>query len=380
MLPRVALVYSRQFADLDFGPSHPLKPVRAQRTHDLIRACNLLRGQRISVVQPTLAREDLIASVHSRAYIRAVQSASERSGTARQEEYGLGTLDNPSVAGMYEAAALIAGASVTAADLVVEGAAEVAFNPGGGWHHAHRKRAAGFCIFNDPAIAIARVLARVGDGVKIAYLDIDAHHGDGVQEAFYHRREVLTISIHESGRYLFPHTGTTDEIGIGDGKGYSVNLPLSPYTTNEVYLAAFRQVVPPLLEAFQPDFVVTQLGVDTHYLDPLTHLCLTTQGYLEVIEEIALRARRWIALGGGGYNLTVVPRAWTLAFARMSAKHAPDFIPDSQAIYFRHGNAPVPLHDDGGPSVDDDWRRIAREFAEQSVEEIKARIFPYHGL
>jgi acetoin utilization protein AcuC len=365
---------------VDFGLSHPLKPIRVQRTHDLIRACNLLRGQRTSVVSPELASEDVIASVHSREYIRAVQQASEQPTAGRWESFGLGTLDNPVVPGMYEAAALVVGASEKAAELVQTGTVNIAFNPAGGWHHAHRKRAAGFCIFNDPAIAIMRMLKQSGEGVKIAYVDLDAHHGDGVQEAFFLRRDVLTISLHENGRYLFPGTGRTEDIGMGEGKGYSVNLPFSPYTTDEVYLEAFKQVVPPLLQAYRPDFLVTQLGADTHYLDPLTHLCLTTHGYVNVIEELAKLGLRWVAIGGGGYDLTVVPRAWTLAFAKMAQKHAPELIPDSQSHHYRRDGHEATLHDTAGPSVDDDWRRIAREFAEQSVQELQERVFPYHGL
>jgi acetoin utilization protein AcuC len=183
-----------------------------------------------------------------------------------------------------------------------------------------------------------------------------------------------------------------DEIGTGDGRGYSVNLPLSPFTGDEVYLWAFKEIVPPLLQAYQPDFVCTQLGVDTHYQDPLTHLCCTTRGYMAVVSEIAMRAPKWIAIGGGGYDVTVVPRAWTLAFGRMTGKKVPQFIPEEQADYYRparRGSGPtaasgeaqgIPLHDSNGPKIDDDWLRVSREFAEQSVREIKERVFPYHGL
>jgi acetoin utilization protein AcuC len=392
MLPRAALVYSPRFSEYDLGPSHPLRPIRLLRTYDLIHACRLLRGPKVSVVQPAAAHEDTIALVHSRHYIDAVRAPSKTRITRRLSDYGLGTIDNPIIEGMYEAAALIAGASVQAADLVIDGKADVAFNPAGGLHHAHRARASGFCIFNDPAIAIAHLLKRCGEGVKVAYVDIDAHHGDGVQEAFYSRKDVLTISVHESGRYLFPTTGGVDEIGEGEGEGYSVNLPLSPYTGDEVYLWAFSEIVPPLLEAFQPDFVCTQLGVDMHHQDPLTHLCCTTRGYLALVDQIAQRAPRWIAIGGGGYDVTVVPRAWTLAFGRMTGKKVPQFIPEQQAHYYRPPRRsdihlatppqqqPVPLHDATPPNIDDDWLRVSREFAEQSVKQLKDRVFPYHRL
>jgi acetoin utilization protein AcuC len=379
-MPRAALIYTPKFSDYDLGPSHPLRPIRVQRTYELIRACGLLQPDDISVVTPSLADDNTIALVHSRDYIEAVRAPNGGGRVGRLADYGLGTIDNPIVAGMYEGAALVVGASVQAADLVIDGKADVAFNPGGGLHHAHHDRAAGFCLFNDPAIAIAHVLRRVGEGVKVAYLDLDAHHGDGVQEAFYRRRDVLTISLHESGRYLFPRTGAVAETGEGEGEGFSVNLPLSPYTGDDVYVWAFKQVVPPLLDAFAPDFICTQLGVDTHYQDPLTHMCCTTRGFLRVVEEIAPRAPRWIALGGGGYELTVVPRAWTLAFARMTQQQTPRHIPESEADHYRRDDKPAPLQEQSEPPADDDWLRVSREFAEQSVAEIRERIFPHHGL
>jgi acetoin utilization protein AcuC len=327
-----------------------------------------------------VADEDTLALVHSRDYIAAVRAPGEGRILGRPFDYGLGTIDNPIVDGMYEAAALVVGASVHAADLVADGTAEVAFNPSGGLHHAHREKASGFCVFNDAAIAVAHLLERCGEGVKVAYVDIDAHHGDGVQEAFYDRRDVLTISIHESGRYLFPTTGSVSEIGEGEGEGFSVNLPLSPYTGDDVYLWAFKEVVVPLLESFEADFLVTQLGVDTHYRDPLTHLCCTTHGYMKVLAEIAETTSRWVAVGGGGYDVTVVPRAWALAFARMANVEAPQRIPESEAQHYRQDDKPVSLHDSNGPKTDEDWLRITRDFAEESVKEIKQRIFKFHGL
>jgi len=374
-----ALVYTPRFAEYDLGPSHPLRPVRVQRTYELIRACGLLEKEGVFLARPTPVDEETLALVHSAEYINAVRAPGERRAVRRPIEYGLGTADNPIVPNMYEAAALVVGGSVLAADLVVRGKAAAAFNPSGGLHHAHRARAAGFCIFNDAAVAIEHIARATGGGVKIAYVDIDAHHGDGVQEAFYSRRDVMTISVHETGRYLFPGTGGVDEVGEGEGEGFSVNLPLSPQTTDDVYLWAFREIVPPLLEAFEPDFVVSQLGADTHFRDPLTHMCLTTRGYDAVVAEIAARARRWVAVGGGGYDVSVVPRAWTLAFARMLGEDAPESIPQPEAKHYG-GDGSVPLHDTTGPRVDDEWARIAREFAQQAVEAVKERVFPYHGL
>jgi acetoin utilization protein AcuC len=375
-----AFIYTPRFGEYDLGSDHPLKPERVTRTYELVRACGLLQGPNTSLLQPSAVDEDTLALVHSREYIAAVRAPGEGRALREALAFGLGTPDNPIVPGMYDAAAVVVGGSVLAADLVADEKASVAFNPGGGLHHAHHARAAGFCVFNDAAVAISHLVARCGEGVKVAYVDIDAHHGDGVQEAFYDRRDVLTISVHESGRYLFPFTGAASETGEGEGEGFSVNLPLSPHTNDEIYLWAFREVVVPLLEAFKPDFVFTQLGVDTHYQDPLTHMCLTTHGYAGVVEEIAQRAPRWIAVGGGGYEVKVVPRAWTLAFARMTGAEPPERIPESQAEHYGRGKDAPTLHDRDLPAVDDDWARLAREFAEESVRQVKERVFPFHGL
>ncbi len=377
---QVAFIYGPRFKEYDLGPSHPMRPARVERTYELIRACHLLEGENVLFSSPPVAEESRIALIHSPEYMEAVRSPDEGRPMPTPAEFGFGTSDNPIIRGMYDASALVAGASIQAADLVADGKVSAAFNPAGGLHHAHRARAAGFCVFNDVAIAIAHLRERCGDGVKIAYVDIDAHHGDGVQEAFYDCRDVLTISVHEWGRYLFPGTGYPEDLGEGEGEGFSVNLPLAPYTTDEVYLWAFREAVIPLLEAFEPDFVVSQLGADTHFRDPLTHMNLTTHGFAAVVDEIAARAPRWIATGGGGYDLTVVPRAWTLAFARMAEVEPPELIPESQAHLYRSSNDPPRLHDDEAPAVSEKKISAARHFAEEMVGELRGRVFPYHGL
>ncbi|MFH1141848.1 MAG: acetoin utilization protein AcuC, partial [Chloroflexota bacterium] len=251
----------------------------------------------------------------------------------------------------------------------------VAFSPSGGLHHAMPASASGFCIFNDPAIAIQALVAR---GLRVAYVDIDAHHGDGVQEAFYTTDAVLTISLHESGRYLFPGTGSVDELGTGRGTGYSVNVPLAPYTDDDVYLWAFQEVVPPLLGAFRPDALVTQLGIDTYFSDPITHLVLTTRGYLQAVELLAQAARSipWVALGGGGYDLSAVARCWALAYGVMLGQEWPDDVPEGQ----RERLGTAKLRDETPPKIPEYIRKASRRFAEATVQEVQQRIFPYHGL
>jgi acetoin utilization protein AcuC len=374
-----ALVYAPRFREYDLGPGHPMRPSRVARTYDLIRACHLLEPESVTLAKPRLADEETLALFHSPEYVTAVRAPSEGSPMPTPARFGFGTPDNPIVKGMYEASALIVGASVLAADLVADGQVSVAFNPAGGLHHAHRSRAAGFCVFNDAAVAIEHLVRRCGNGVRVAYVDIDAHHGDGVQEAFYDRRDVLTVSVHETGRFLYPGTGFPDEIGEGEGEGYCVNLPLAPHTTDDVYLWAFREAVVPVLEAFRPDYVFSQLGVDTHYRDPLTHMSLTTHGYVAVIDEIAQQAPRWVAVGGGGYDVTVVPRAWTLAFARMAGLEPPGEAPEAMSVGSRAGG-PVSLHDQDGPHLGGDIIAATRRFAEAAVKELKAQVFRFHGL
>jgi acetoin utilization protein AcuC len=372
------LVYSPALGEFDFGPGHPLRADRVRLTYELIEAYGLLRRRGIKIAEPGPASEERLLTIHSPRYVNAVKQVSAGEQIEAAWRFGLGTADNPIVAGMYEASALAVGGSVLAAEWVFGGKAPIAFNIGGGLHHAHRDRAAGFCVFNDPAIAIARLFELGGEDLKVAYIDIDAHHGDGVQEAFYESDRVLTISLHESGRYLFPGTGEVDEIGRGAGKGYSVNVPLAPYSGDAVYVGAFNQVVPPLLEAFKPDFVVTQLGADTHYLDPLTHLALSTSGYVQVVRALKPLAPRWIALGGGGYELSVVPRAWTLAFGVMAGARLPDAIPESQAHHYQPTDGR--LRDRETLALDPEHERDTRAFAQATVEALRASVFPLHGL
>ena len=374
-MPSASLIYSPRLARYRLSPSHPLKPERLVMTYELIQACGLLHNPETDCREPVPATEEDLLLVHSREYLEAVRTAAAGAALDDPWRYGLGTSDNPIFEGMYEASALAVGGSLLAARLVADQQTEVAFSIGGGLHHAHRARAAGFCVFNDPAVAIASLLRDQSEGTRIAYIDIDAHHGDGVQEAFYERADVLTVSLHESGRFLFPGTGEVDGLGRGAGEGYAVNVPLAPYTDDETYLWAFDQVVPPLVESFRPDFVVAQLGVDTHHLDPITHMALTTRGFLALVERIRQLPGRLIALGGGGYDLQVVARSWTLAFAAMAALPVPEEIPQSLRARY---TSPT-LHDRQSPSLPLPTEQILA-FARESVERVKREVFPYHGL
>jgi acetoin utilization protein AcuC len=285
----------------------------------------------VSVVSPRPATDEELALFHHQEYIAAVQALSAGDATMPASHYGFGPGDNPVFAGMYESEGLKVGSALQAAESLVRDECDVAFSYSGGLHHGGPDFASGFCVFNDGAVAIHWLLKQ---GCRVAYVDIDVHHGDGVQAAFYDTDQVLTISLHQDGRTLFPGTGFVDEIGVGKGKGFSVNVPLPPYTNDDLYLWAFHEIVPPLLDRFNADILVTQLGVDTHFKDPLAQLALTTRGHTALFEALRDLAGRWLALGGGGYDITVVPRSWTLAFGVMTGQPFPDELPvDYRAKY-----------------------------------------------
>jgi acetoin utilization protein AcuC len=320
MAGSVRLLWGNAFMAYRLSDDHPLQPLRVKLTVELIRELGLDRFA--ETVEPRRATDDELALCHDPRYIRLVKRLSDdpQSGDGEALAAGFDNQDNPVAAGMHEACAAIVGASIQAAEAVHTGAALHAFNPAGGLHHAARDRASGFCVYNDVAIAVAWLRRR---GHRVAYVDVDVHHGDGTQALFYSDPEVLTISLHESGRYLFPGTGFTDETGVGRAKGMSANLPLAPYTWDEPWLAAFDAVVPRLLREFRPTVLVTQDGCDTHALDPLAHLLASTAIWPKVGSRFHALAHelcegRWVATGGGGYAIReVVPRAWTLLFAEM---------------------------------------------------------------
>jgi acetoin utilization protein AcuC len=309
------VVWDDALLEYDFGYGHPLRPVRLELAMALARSLGVLENDSVTVARPEVATEDLLALVHDPAYIGGVKRAPDDVFGRLSLRYGLGTEDNPIFPGMHEAGSLITGGSLTAARAVWEGRVQHAVNLAGGLHHAMRTSASGFCVYNDPAVAIAWLLD-VG-AQRVAYVDVDVHHGDGVQAAFYDDPRVMTISLHQSGRTLFPGTGYAYETGRGDAEGTSVNVALPPGTTDRQWLRAFSAVVPPVLRAFEPEVLVTQSGCDTHATDPLAELALTVDGQTASYEALHALAHelcggRWIALGGGGYqHVGVVPRAWT---------------------------------------------------------------------
>ena len=321
-----AFIYTDTYLDYDYGPTHPLRIIRLKLTYDLINAYGLLDLPTVQFIPTQKAEEKELAFFHDEEYLSLLRQANEGFPLGEAYTYGLGPGDNPIFPGLFNLSLLVVGATLQAVDFVVDGNGAIAFNIAGGLHHAMRSMASGFCYVNDPVIGIMRLLRR---GKRVAYIDIDAHHGDGVQKAFYHTNQVLTISLHETGYTLFPRTGFEYEIGEGEGEGYSVNLPFPPETEDDIYVWTFEEVVPELIHAFQPDVVVTQLGVDTFYNDPLTNLHLSIFGYEKVLKRIKDLAPKWVALGGGGYNIFNVARAWTLAWAVMNGVELEEALPES---------------------------------------------------
>jgi len=372
--PTAAYIYADTMSQHVLREDHPLRPVRLRYTYELLEALGAFNGKTSLLVEPRFATVDELLTIHTPGYVDAVKRYSDGGSIQDGAQYGFTAQgDNPVFPGMYEAALLSTGASVQAAEMVADGTVRVAFNPSGGLHHAMAGHASGFCVFNDPAVAINALRRR---GLRVVYVDIDAHHGDGVQAAFYGDDDVMTISLHESGRYLFPGTGEVDEVGTGKGRGYSVNVPLFPYTDDDVFLEAFDAVVPPLIDAFKPDVLATQLGIDTYMTDPLTHLALSTTGYVALVRRFSDMGYPWLAFGGGGYDVDAVARGWALAYGEMVGRQWPDSIPES----VRHNLTRDVMRDAAPAPVDPELRTRTQAFAKTAVDAIKQGIFPLHGI
>jgi acetoin utilization protein AcuC len=372
-----ALVHSDQYARFDYGPEHPLRMERLDLTWRLMEAYGLTALPGAVVKAPTPAEESELLRFHTEEYLTVLKAANTgRAPMAVVCRYGLGPGDNPVFPGLWEVARLAAGGSVLAARLVASGQAQRAFHFAGGLHHAMPDRASGFCYVNDAVLAILHLRAR---GLRVAYIDIDAHHGDGVQQAFYADRNVLTISTHERGDRLFPGTGFVEEVGEGDARGYSVNLPLDVLTDSSVYLPAFEAIVPPLVRAFAPDVVVAQLGIDSHRTDPLTHLALDVQGFARVVTRITELAPRLVALGGGGYDVGNVARAWTAAWAVMNGVELPAELPRP---FLERVGTRVRTRSlwDPPAALDEERRQTVQEYVARQVDTVQRLIFPLHGL
>lgn len=360
---KAAMICSDQLWMHGHGLDHPLRPERLRLTYELLQAYGAFDGSRSRLLPPRLATDEELAFWHTPEYIEAVKRLSAGDRNVDLWKYRFGSRDNPVFEGMYESEALKAGSSLLAAELIASKEVDVAFSFSGGLHHAMPAHAWGFCVFNDAAIAIRWL---VNQGLRVAYVDIDAHHSDGVQAAFYDTDQVVTISLHESGDFLFPGTGFVEELGRGAGHGYSLNMPLLPGTGDQVYLWVFSQVVLPQIAHFKPDVLATQLGVDAHFSDPLAHLRLTSAAYETMLRAFRDSGLPWLAMGGGGYNVGTVARLWTMAYGIMSDQVFADEIPEPFAS--QHGLDR--LGDRPGPQISRQELALTREYAQEQVAEL----------
>lgn len=339
-------IYSEDQLGYKFSETHPFNQKRLELTVDLLQKMKALPEELI--VAPRIATDEELLLAHDQRYIDIVKQASiGKVSPEAGESYGIGTEDTPIFANMHEASARLVGGTLTAVDWVMEGKAQHALNLGGGLHHGFRGKASGFCIYNDSSVAINYMKKKYG--ARVLYIDTDAHHGDGVQWSFYDDPDVCTVSIHETGRYLFPGTGNINERGSGQGYGTSFNFPIDAFTEDESFLEIYRTAMREIVEFFKPDVILSQNGADAHYLDPLTHLYGTMDIYREipkVAHELAHEfcEGRWIAVGGGGYDIwRVVPRAWSLLWMEMNNFPAPTGPLPASWLAKWQPESPVPL-------------------------------------
>jgi acetoin utilization protein AcuC len=384
------VAWDDRLAGYDFGTGHPMAPVRVELTIELARAFGLFSLAGVSVERPAPATDAQLGMVHIQRYVAAVRQASGPDPNASVLEFGLGTEDDPVFSGMHDASALVAGATLAAARAVWTGTAQHGASIAGGLHHAMRASASGFCVYNDPAIAITWLLAAGAE--RVAYVDIDVHHADGVQAAFYDNPRVLTVSLHEHPATLFPGTGLPSETGGPGARGSAVNVALPAGTADAGWLRAFDAVVPPLLRAFRPQILVSQHGCDTHWLDPLANLRLSIDAQRvahAAIHKLAHEVAdgRWLLTGGGGYELLqVVPRTWTHLLAEAAGcpidSHARIPAPWREYAFRRTGReAPEVMTEGSEP-------RFARyesgydpaDPVDQAITATRSAVFPEHGL
>lgn len=374
---KLAFLYSPEVEALSYPPDCPFKTQRAGLTLSRLKSFGLIGdGQRFEV-SPRRASLDDLKKFHTAGYLEELQRAATGELTVEGLQMGIGGSDTPVFKDMFTYGTWACGAGIAAADLLLQGRADVAFNLLGGFHHAFPERAGGFCYLNDVALASLR-LAEAGK--RVLYLDVDAHHGDGVQAAFYGRKDVLTISMHESGRTLYPWGGFEDELGEGAGRGYNVNIPLPAGTYDEAFLLAFDRAVVPLLEAFAPDVLVLELGMDILAGDPLTHLRMTNNVVVEVVERLLRQRCPILVAGGGGYHVENTVRGWALAWRTFSG--------DSDEYDFGMGLGGVMLAStewagglrDRVLAVSAEQQRVVEAELSATLARVGESAFKFHGI
>jgi len=370
------LVDPRSLLRFDFGETHPFKIYRLGLAYELIRAYGLDEAGDVYLVAPREATEDEAKTFHTTGYLETLRLADSGMWVPNLFAHGLGTPDNPVFPGVYEWGMQVAGASIQCAEEILSGRAERAFNMSGGLHHAMPARASGFCHINDAALAIHRMIQ---ERKRVVYIDIDAHHGDGVQEAFYRRADVLTISVHQSGQTIFPGTGFVGEIGREDGAGRTINVPLVPGAADDLYVRVMDEVIVPAVQRFRPDIIVTQLGSDAILGDLVANLRMSLTQFERMVKGFADLGLPWLALGGGGYHVGNVVRAWTLAWSVIAgAEPLSDEIPSTWATAASVHDVFVSSLRGSVPSTPDSPDH-AHEDLDRTVAELIKNVFPRLG-
>jgi acetoin utilization protein AcuC len=372
-----ALIYSYDLTQHEYKPSHPFKPVRARLMSELLNRYGLISEENQRIVTPPLMNEELLYLFHTRKYIELLKKGEKGEFSVEMLHAGLGTEDNPVFKAMYQYALEASSGTYEGAMMLYRGDARFVFNPFGGFHHAGKDYAEGFCYINDIAVAITDLIRK---GQRVAYVDIDAHHGNGVQDAFFETDRVLNISLHESGETLYPGTGSEAETGTKEGIGYNVNIPLRAGTDDEVYLLAFESLVPSLIESFKPDIVVANIGCDTHRDDPLAHLSLTSNGYKKVISIINDLSPKILALGSGGYNLFRTAALWTLAWATFCGLQPHDLHAGIVGGMMYGPETGAGQLDDPPYIVEGLEKEQCLVHAQHVIDFIKDNVFPLHGI
>lgn len=369
---RAVFVYSGELDRYPYPAEHPFNTVRAKKVRETVDSMGWLSQPNTKEAAPKAAERIVLKKFHTARYLHALKEVSKGKFNAEAFSMGLGSPDCPVFKGLYEGAALAGGGTLVGAELILSGEADIVFNPSGGFHHAGPERASGFCYINDVALA-CMILAEGGPprqkagetspgaGKRVLYLDVDVHHGDGVAYAFYERSDVMTISLHQNPRTLFPGTGFENETGSGEGRGYCVNVPLPVGTYDEAYMQAFEALVPPLVGSYEPDVIVFELGADALAGDPLANLCLTNNTYADIIEYLLSLDRPILSTGGGGYNLDNTVRAWSLAWS----------------IFAGAGQGRLR---DKTAKISEAQRKTVVPAVEEIIKAVKMKIFSFHGL
>jgi acetoin utilization protein AcuC len=373
---RAVFLYSDQLEKYPYPPELPFKTDRPLQLRKTLASIGLLGGPDRKVVSFEPADQSELKLLHTQRYIDTLIKSGRGEWGISALGMGIGGPDTPVFPVMYEHGALVTGATLRGADLLLAGEADVAFNPAGGLHHAGPERAAGFCYINDVAIAC---LYLVQKGQRVLYLDVDVHHGDGVQNACYDRNDVMTISMHESGRYLFPGTGFVDEIGVGEGYGHAVNIPFPPETYNEAYLKCFDEIVVPLTRAYDFDIIVFELGADALAGDPLAHLKLTNRVYAKILDHLLQLGKPLLMTGGGGYHIENTVRAWSLAWSVITGEDKSDMHLGLGGVMLESTDWVGGFRDRVLP-VTEEQKSAVDPVIDETIRQIKQNLFPIHGL